>query len=213
MTQPSYDYGDAVRVIRNVRNDGTYPGLDMGAPLVRRGSVGHVVNLGTFLQDQIIYSVHFLDIGKIVGCREEELIPADAPWTPSRFEFGDKVASRVRLAIGGEVIVEPGTRGEIVKVLREAGEEVQYHVMFPKKVLQVPESALAPLQESCRNLDSPAPACEKTTCIPPLKKGVRGDFPDTPPRQDRQIPPNPPLRKGGSGAAQGGAEGDESHDA
>jgi nitrogen fixation protein NifZ len=145
MTQPHYDYGDAVRVIRNVRNDGTYPGLDVGAPLVRRGSVGHVVNVGTFLQDQIIYSVHFLDIDKIVGCREEELIPIDAPWTPSRFEFRDKVESRVRLAIAGEVIVEPGTPGEIVKVLREEAEAVQYHVMFPKKVLQVPESSLAPL--------------------------------------------------------------------
>jgi nitrogen fixation protein NifZ len=148
MSKPRYDYGDAVRVIRNLRNDGTYPGLDVGAPLMRRGSVGHVVNLGTFLQDQIIYSVHFLDRQRIVGCREEELIPADAPWTPSRFEFRDKVASRVRLAIAGEVIVEPGARGEIIKVLRDAPDNVQYHVMFPNRVLQVPESALAPLAEA-----------------------------------------------------------------
>jgi len=196
-----------VRVVRNVRNDGTYPGLDTGAPLVRRGSVGHVVDVGTFLQDQIIYSVHFLDIGKIVGCREEELIPSDAPWTPSLFEFGDKVASRVRLAIGGEVIVEPGTRGEIVKVLREEGEEVQYHVMFPKKVLQVPESALAPLQESRSNLDSttqePASNRMREPCLPPLEKGGRGDFPGDPTREELEIPPNPPLRKGGTGLGSG----------
>ena len=49
-----YDYGESVRVIRNVRNDGTYPGLDVGAFLVRRGSIGYVVNVGTFLQDQVI---------------------------------------------------------------------------------------------------------------------------------------------------------------
>lgn len=142
--KPQYDYGEAVRVIRNVRNDGTYPGLDVGAPLVKRGSTGHVVNVGTFLQDQIIYSVHFLDIDKIIGCREEELIPSDAPWTPSLFEFRDKVQSRVKLAINGEVLVEPGAEGEVFKVLRDDPNNVQYHVIFPKKVLQVPESALAP---------------------------------------------------------------------
>ncbi|BBL72077.1 nitrogen fixation protein NifZ [Methylogaea oryzae] len=142
--KPQYDYGAEVRVIRNVRNDGTYPGLDVGAPLVKRGSIGHVVNVGTFLQDQIIYSVHFLDIDKIVGCREEELIPGDAPWVPSRFEFRDKVQSRVKLAIKGKVLVDVGTVGEIIKVLRGEPGDVQYHVMFPAKVLQVPESALAP---------------------------------------------------------------------
>jgi len=91
MEPQCYDYGDEVRVIRNVRNDGTYPGLDVGAFLVRRGSVGYVVNVGTFLQDQVIYSVHFLEEQKVVGCREEELIRADEPWRPSRFEFRDKV--------------------------------------------------------------------------------------------------------------------------
>lgn len=57
MIDAKWDYGDGVRLIRNVRNDGTYPGLDPGAPLVRRGSIGYVVNVGTFLQDQVIYSV------------------------------------------------------------------------------------------------------------------------------------------------------------
>ena len=62
MEQPQrFDYGDEVRVVRNVRNDGTYPGLDVGAFLVRRGSTGYVMNVGTFLQDHVIYSVHFLN--------------------------------------------------------------------------------------------------------------------------------------------------------
>ena len=42
-----WDFGEGVRLIRNVRNDGTYPGMATGAPLVRRGSVGHVVDVGT----------------------------------------------------------------------------------------------------------------------------------------------------------------------
>ncbi|MFM8331773.1 MAG: nitrogen fixation protein NifZ [Candidatus Methylumidiphilus sp.] len=142
-----YDYGDPVRLIRNVRNDGTYPGLDVGAPLVRRGSVGYVVNVGTFLQDQVIYSVHFLNEQRMVGCREEELIPADAPWTPSRFEFRDKVRALIKLAVGGEVVADVGDEGEILKVLRnEDPSQVQYHVRFPGRTLQVPEDVLAPLQ-------------------------------------------------------------------
>ena len=142
-----YDYGDEVRVIRNVRNDGTYPGLDVGAPLVRRGSVGYVVNVGTFLQDQVIYSVHFLNEQRLVGCREEELIAADAPWTPSRFEFREKVSSRINLAVDGGIVVAAGTEGEIIKVLRNNNPaQVQYHVRFPGRTLQVPESALSALK-------------------------------------------------------------------
>lgn len=138
-----YDYGDAVRLIRNVRNDGTYPGLDVGAPLVRRGSIGHVVNVGTFLQDQVIYTVHFLDEGRMVGCREEELIAAADPWTPSRFEFRDKIRARLGLGMDGEVVVAAGTEGEIMKVLRDDPENVLYHVHFPGGLLLiVPESAL-----------------------------------------------------------------------
>ena len=141
--RPEFDYGDAVRVLRNVRNDGTYPGRDVGKLLVRRGSVGFVRDVGTFLQDQIIYSVHFLAEDKLVGCREEELQPADAPWTPSRFEFRDKVAARVPLGIQGRVLVEPGEIGEILKVLRGAPGDVSYHVHFGgRSTIQVPESAL-----------------------------------------------------------------------
>jgi len=137
-----YDFGAKVRVVRNVRNDGTYPGLDTGALLVRRGSVGHVVNVGTFLQDQIIYTVHFLEQDKMIGCREEELIDADAPWVPSLFEFRDRVTPCISLAIAGEVIAEPGIEGEVLKVLRDRPEGVAYHVRFPGRTLIVPESAL-----------------------------------------------------------------------
>ena len=71
--RPRYGQGEAVRVIRNVRNDGTFPGMDVGKLLVRRGSVGYVKDVGTYLQDQLIYSVHFFEDNRMVGCREEEL--------------------------------------------------------------------------------------------------------------------------------------------
>lgn len=145
--RPRYDYGDEVRVVRNVRNDGTYPGMEMGDFLVRRGSVGFVRSVGTFLQDQIIYSVHFIETGKLVGCREEELILAADPWVPSRFEFRDKVQPLIPLAISGVMVAEPGTGGEILKVIRDYPGGVAYHVRFPGRTLLVPETALAPCGE------------------------------------------------------------------
>lgn len=135
-----------MRVLRNIRNDGTYPGMDTGKLLVRRGSVGFVRDLGTFLQDQVIYSVHFLAEDRLVGCREEELQPALAPWTPSRFEVRDRVAAKVPLGIQGRVLVEQGEVGEvgeILKVVRGATEEVSYQVHFSgRNALLVPEAAL-----------------------------------------------------------------------
>ena len=149
MMNAKWEYGESVRLIRNVRNDGTYPGLDPGDFLVRRGSIGYVVDVGTFLQDQIIYSVNFLDEGKIVGCREEELIGADDPWTPSKFEFREKVRSAKGLAVGGEVLVAVGAIGEVIKVIRDAPDSVAYHVHFDSlsgRVLQIPEVALEALE-------------------------------------------------------------------
>ncbi|HEB85731.1 MAG TPA: nitrogen fixation protein NifZ [Gammaproteobacteria bacterium] len=142
--RPKYDYGDGVRVLRNVRNDGTYPGLDRGMLLVKRGSVGYVQNVGTFLQDQLIYSVHFMDIDRIIGCRAEELQPENDPWIPSRFEFRDQVVAALPLGKQGDVVVERGAEGEIQKVLRDNPENIFYHVRFSGRTLQVPESAIAP---------------------------------------------------------------------
>ncbi len=147
MMNAKWEYGEAVRLTRNVRNDGTYPGLDPGDFLVRRGSIGYVVDVGTFLQDQIIYSVNFLEEGKIVGCREEELIGGDDEWTPSRFEFREKVRAAKQLSVGGQVLVELGAVGEVIKVIRDPANGVTYHIHFdslPGRVLQIPEAILEP---------------------------------------------------------------------
>jgi len=140
-----WDIGDALRVVRNVRNDGTFPGAALGELLIRRGSVGTVVDVGTFLQDQIIYSLHFLDEDRIVGCREEELIGGDEPWLPSLFEARERVIAAKILALGGDARVPRGAGGEVLRVMREDA-EVIYHVHFdclPGRTLAVPEAALA----------------------------------------------------------------------
>lgn len=156
MIDARWEYGESVRLTRNVRNDGTYPGLEPGAPLVRRGSIGHVIDVGTFLQDQIIYSVNFLDEGKIVGCREEELIGAEEAWMPSRFEFRERVRSVKKLSVDGNVLVELGALGEIMKVIRDAPGGVAYHVHFDSllgRLLQIPENTLELLETEEKNAE------------------------------------------------------------
>jgi nitrogen fixation protein NifZ len=144
--EPRFARDQAVRVIRNIRNDGTYPGEPTGALLVRRGSIGYVRHIDVFLQDQLIYAVHFLEAGnRIVGCRETELIPADAPWIPNRFERGDQVIARLALAVAGEVVAAAGMIGEVMAVIRDPA-PIHYHVLFGQRVLLAPETALAAIQ-------------------------------------------------------------------
>ena len=154
-----WDLGDSVRVIRNVRNDGTFGNAAMGDLLVRRGSVGTVVDIGTFLQDHVIYSVHFLDADRIVGCREEELIGAEEPWVPSTFEARERVRARRILSLGDDQRVPRGAIGEVLRVLRKDGAAervsdgpaVVYHIHFdclPGRTLALPEAALMSLAES-----------------------------------------------------------------
>lgn len=160
--RPRFEYGTEVRVVRNVRNDGTFPGTDVGKLLVRRGSVGYVRDVGTFLQDQLIYTVHFLDADRMVGCREEELQGAAELWIPNRYEFRDKVTPRIALTIRGELIAGPGMAGEIQKILRDAPGGVAYHVLFAGRTLQVPETALDAL-ESAGETAPEYPAMEGAT--------------------------------------------------
>ena len=141
--RPRWDLGDPVRLTRNVRNDGTFPGRKTGELLVRRGSIGHVRNVGSFLQEQLIYSVHFLAEDRVVGCREEELIGSNEAWIESRFEVRQKVLATRTLAVRGERVV-PGSSGEILHVERSA-EPLLYHVHFdclPGNPLRVPEACL-----------------------------------------------------------------------
>lgn len=145
--KPRWEQGDTLRVIRNIRDDGSFPGARPGDLLVRRGSTGTVVDIGTFLMDQVIYSVHFLQQNRIVGCREEELIELQDDWVDSRFESREYVRNTRPLAIAGEVRVPPDSRGEILRVLRDAQGGPAYHVHFdclPGTPLIVREGALAP---------------------------------------------------------------------
>ncbi len=74
---PAFDYGEKVRSKKVIRNDGTFPGKDVGEVLVQKGDVGFVASIGTFLQQFYIYGVYFPERGYQVGCRGKELEPLE----------------------------------------------------------------------------------------------------------------------------------------
>ncbi len=70
---PAFDYGEKVRSLKNIRNDGTFPGKDIGELLCKKGEEGYVVSIGTFLQQFYIYGVEFISTGYRVGMKRKEL--------------------------------------------------------------------------------------------------------------------------------------------
>lgn len=74
---PRFAPGEQVRSTKQVRNDGTVPGTEIGAVIVHKGEVGYVRDVGTFLQRYYVYAVEFVERGTIVGMRVGEL-EADA---------------------------------------------------------------------------------------------------------------------------------------
>ena len=74
---PRFEVGERVVSRSVVRNDGTYNGRDIGDVLVRKGEVGLVRSIGTFLQQFYIYAVEFTDSGHRVGMRAKELCTLD----------------------------------------------------------------------------------------------------------------------------------------
>ncbi len=75
---PRFDYGQKVRSRMNVRNDGTFPGREIGDVLVKKGDIGYVASIGTFLQQFYIYGVDFYERGHVVGMKGRELDSAEA---------------------------------------------------------------------------------------------------------------------------------------
>lgn len=68
-----YRVGERVRLIKSIRNDGTYPYTQVGDVLIEAGAEGYVRKIGDFLQTIRIYEVNFFEEGFIFGCREAEL--------------------------------------------------------------------------------------------------------------------------------------------
>ncbi|MBZ7750561.1 nitrogen fixation protein NifZ [Klebsiella michiganensis] len=144
--RPKFTFSEEVRVVRAIRNDGTVAGFAPGALLARRGSTGFVRDWGVFLQDQIIYQIHFPESDRIIGCREQELIPITQPWLAGNLQYGDNVACQMALAVNGEVVVAVGQRGRIEATDRgETGDS--YTVDFSGRWFRVPAQAITLIEE------------------------------------------------------------------
>ncbi len=127
----TFDYGDKVRVIRNIRNDVSIAGVDRGELLIRRGSIGYVKSFGTLRFDEIIYQVNFIEQGITIGCRDTEVCAADEPWDARLFERGDKVSVQVSLSSAGEVVVVKGDIGTVLG-LENKEKPLTYRVGFER---------------------------------------------------------------------------------
>ena len=95
---PRFEMGERVVSRSVVRNDGTYNGRDIGDVLVRKGEVGFVRSIGTFLQQFYIYAVEFTESGCQVGMRAKELCTLDH--------------------LPEEVLAQLGDRAELLRMLR-----------------------------------------------------------------------------------------------
>jgi len=74
---PAFQYGEKVKSKKTIRNDGTFGGKDIGDILVKKGDIGYVTSIGTFLQQFYIYGIEFIEHGYRVGMKGRELESLD----------------------------------------------------------------------------------------------------------------------------------------
>ena len=93
---PRFGFGERVVSRHVVRNDGTYPGLDVGTVLVNKGDIGYVTSVGTFLQQFYIYAVDFVATGCRVGMKGRELMSLDKLPPELVEQLGPEKVARLR---------------------------------------------------------------------------------------------------------------------
>lgn len=72
---PKYQWGQRVRALADLQNDGSYPDVPAEMVLVSGGDTGEIVQVGTHTESSTpIYLVEFTG-QLVVGCLEEEIIP------------------------------------------------------------------------------------------------------------------------------------------
>lgn len=72
---PKYQWGQRVKTLIALHNDGTFPNAEPEALLVPNGGLGEIVQVGSHTESNTpIYLVEFGD-GLVVGCLEEEIAP------------------------------------------------------------------------------------------------------------------------------------------
>jgi nitrogen fixation protein NifZ len=73
---PKFAWGQRVRAVSDLYNDGSFPDFPEEALLVPEGGSGAVVQIGTHTESNtVVYMVEF-ETSSVIGCREDELAPA-----------------------------------------------------------------------------------------------------------------------------------------
>jgi len=72
---PKYQWGQRVKTLVDLHNDGTFPDAPPEELLVGIGGAGEIVQVGTHTETNVpIYLVEFGE-RLVVGCLEEEIVP------------------------------------------------------------------------------------------------------------------------------------------
>lgn len=72
---PKYQWGQRVKALADLANDGSFPDAEPGALLVAMGSTGEIVQVGNHTEANVpVYLVEFGE-RRVVGCFEEEIEP------------------------------------------------------------------------------------------------------------------------------------------
>jgi nitrogen fixation protein NifZ len=73
---PKYQWGQRVKALIDLHNDGSFPDASDTALLVSVGDTGEIVRVGTHSESNI--PVYLVEFGEhlVVGCLEEEIVPA-----------------------------------------------------------------------------------------------------------------------------------------
>lgn len=72
---PKFQWGQRVRALVDLHNDGSFPYAPAEALLIGAGDAGEIVQVGTHTEANMpIYLVEF-DERLVVGCLEEEIVP------------------------------------------------------------------------------------------------------------------------------------------
>ncbi len=73
MRRPKYDWGQRVKALIDLVNDGTYPDKDEDAVLAPAGALGEIVQVGMHEESNMpVYIVEFSE-DCVVGCLEDEI--------------------------------------------------------------------------------------------------------------------------------------------
>ena len=106
---PLFEYGEKVISRKNVRNDGTFYGKDIGDILVKKGDVGYVKTIGSFLQQFYIYGIDFVDRGYVVGMKGREIRSLDYDDDddePNEVDLSDEIDNGVQHTLPNAVFCE-----------------------------------------------------------------------------------------------------------